>query len=77
VHEKIKSPCIRNCCLDDNGICLGCRRSLEEIKQWQASTNKEKLTIFAKSKGKKKIGKIIAVPLTLFRSDFLAWYTNV
>lgn len=28
------SPCVRNCCLDDNDICLGCERSLEEIIAW-------------------------------------------
>jgi predicted Fe-S protein YdhL (DUF1289 family) len=28
------SPCVRNCCLDDSLVCLGCFRSLEEIKEW-------------------------------------------
>jgi uncharacterized protein len=28
------SPCVRNCCLDDDLTCLGCFRSLEEIKEW-------------------------------------------
>jgi uncharacterized protein len=28
------SPCIRMCCLDNNDICLGCFRSLEEIMRW-------------------------------------------
>ena len=28
------SPCIRNCCLDDEDICMGCFRSVEEIMQW-------------------------------------------
>jgi predicted Fe-S protein YdhL (DUF1289 family) len=30
----VPSPCIRNCCLDDEDICLGCFRSLEEIIVW-------------------------------------------
>jgi predicted Fe-S protein YdhL (DUF1289 family) len=29
-----QSPCVRNCCLDDDDTCLGCFRSLEEIKEW-------------------------------------------
>lgn len=33
-QAKIESPCVRNCCLDDNDICLGCFRSVTEIKQW-------------------------------------------
>ncbi|WP_019616817.1 DUF1289 domain-containing protein [Psychromonas ossibalaenae] len=35
---KTTSPCIRNCCLDQSDICMGCFRSLQEIKEWgQAS----------------------------------------
>ncbi|MHB8478733.1 MAG: DUF1289 domain-containing protein [Steroidobacteraceae bacterium] len=33
------SPCIRNCCLDDDLTCLGCFRSLEEIKEWGVVDN--------------------------------------
>ncbi len=36
MSEKIESPCVRNCCLDKQDICIGCGRTLEEIKQWQA-----------------------------------------
>jgi predicted Fe-S protein YdhL (DUF1289 family) len=30
----LQSPCVRNCCLDDQDICLGCGRALQEIVQW-------------------------------------------
>ncbi|MDO9214286.1 MAG: DUF1289 domain-containing protein [Methylococcales bacterium] len=36
VNELSNSPCVRNCCLDNDDICLGCFRSLEEIRQWSA-----------------------------------------
>lgn len=29
-----QSPCVRDCCLGDDLTCLGCFRSLEEIKEW-------------------------------------------
>ena len=32
--DIVRSPCVRNCCLDDDLICLGCFRSIEEIKEW-------------------------------------------
>ena len=32
--DLIESPCVRNCCLNEEDICLGCYRSLEEILQW-------------------------------------------
>jgi uncharacterized protein len=32
--DRVMSPCVRNCCLNEQDICLGCFRSLDEIKQW-------------------------------------------
>jgi uncharacterized protein len=34
IDNSVQSPCRRNCCLDDDDICLGCFRSLDEIKEW-------------------------------------------
>jgi predicted Fe-S protein YdhL (DUF1289 family) len=34
IDSSAQSPCIRNCCLDDDLTCLGCFRSFEEIKEW-------------------------------------------
>ncbi|PKD40259.1 DUF1289 domain-containing protein [Methylomonas sp. Kb3] len=31
------SPCVRNCCLNDEDICLGCYRSLDEIRLWSSA----------------------------------------
>ncbi|WP_166839043.1 DUF1289 domain-containing protein [Rheinheimera pleomorphica] len=31
------SPCVRNCCLDQQDICLGCGRSVEEIIEWHSA----------------------------------------
>ncbi|GAB3741238.1 hypothetical protein GCM10028794_26780 [Silanimonas algicola] len=33
----LASPCIRQCCLDDADECLGCGRTLDEIKAWHAA----------------------------------------
>ena len=30
----IPSPCVRNCCLNNNDVCVGCLRTLEEILMW-------------------------------------------
>ena len=32
--DRIKSPCIGVCELDDAGRCRGCRRTLDEIVGW-------------------------------------------
>jgi len=34
IENSAQSPCTGNCCLDDDLICLGCFRSLPEIKEW-------------------------------------------
>ena len=41
----VSSPCIRNCCLDDEDVCLGCYRTVEEIIQWADSSDNEKRLI--------------------------------
>ncbi|HSX70113.1 MAG TPA: DUF1289 domain-containing protein [Pseudomonas sp.] len=32
--EAVESPCRRQCCLDDEDVCLGCGRTLAEILEW-------------------------------------------
>ncbi|MDD1611592.1 MAG: DUF1289 domain-containing protein [Methylococcaceae bacterium] len=35
--DPLASPCIRHCCLDQNNVCAGCFRTLEEITGWAQS----------------------------------------
>jgi predicted Fe-S protein YdhL (DUF1289 family) len=41
----VASPCVRNCCLDAEDICVGCFRSLSEIMRWSESRDEEKNAI--------------------------------
>ena len=50
----ITSPCIRNCCLDDRDICLGCLRSLDEICRWSSLDNPMRLQILMAVAERKK-----------------------
>jgi predicted Fe-S protein YdhL (DUF1289 family) len=49
--KQINSPCVRNCCLNEQDICLGCFRSLDEIKLWGRSdtSTQQKTQILANS----------------------------
>jgi len=38
---------VRNCCLDEADICLGCGRHLEEIIQWSSADDARRLQIRA------------------------------
>ncbi|MFT5164599.1 MAG: putative Fe-S protein YdhL (DUF1289 family) [Alteromonadaceae bacterium] len=43
MDKPLKSPCVRNCCLDGKDMCLGCFRHLDEITGWaQLSETKKK-----------------------------------
>lgn len=46
----ISSPCVRNCCLDDADVCLGCGRTLQEIIHWSEADNREKQKILSAAK---------------------------
>ncbi|MFD2165532.1 DUF1289 domain-containing protein [Thalassotalea euphylliae] len=44
--EELASPCVRNCCLDRDDICLGCFRHIDEIVGWQSfSADKKRLIL--------------------------------
>ena len=32
--STVPSPCVRNCCLDEQDVCMGCGRALSEIRDW-------------------------------------------
>ncbi len=53
------SPCVRNCCLDDQDICLGCGRSLEEICGWTKADveGKSRILALAKARRDERAGK--------------------
>lgn len=44
------SPCVRNCCLDEHDVCLGCGRELQEILRWQSASNEDREAIRAAAK---------------------------
>ena len=39
------SPCDKHSCLLDNEICIGCKRTIDEIIQWQELSNEQKTNI--------------------------------
>jgi hypothetical protein len=41
----IPFPCRRNCCLDQQDICLGCGRLLSEITGWHQADDAQKQQI--------------------------------
>jgi predicted Fe-S protein YdhL (DUF1289 family) len=44
-RDDVPSPCVRNCCLDHDDVCMGCYRTLSEICAWHEAPDSEKLEI--------------------------------
>ena len=50
--DTLASPCVRNCCLDDDNVCMGCGRLLEEIVQWGTASDSDKRAILKRSRAR-------------------------
>lgn len=46
------SPCVRNCCLDHDKICMGCYRSISEICEWHDAPDSEKIEILIRCRAR-------------------------
>ncbi len=42
MQDTVKSPCISVCVLNEEDICEGCYRSVEEITEWSRLDNDAK-----------------------------------
>ncbi len=43
IKPDIPSPCVNICRMDhDNRYCIGCWRTLDEIKRWAGMSNEER-----------------------------------
>ena len=46
------SPCINICQLDPQGLCVGCRRTLEEIAEWSGASEARRREILRNVAGR-------------------------
>lgn len=52
--NSVQSPCVRNCCLNEDDICLGCFRTMSEIIAWGQASSDERKAILSKAKERAK-----------------------
>lgn len=50
----LPSPCVSVCVLNDEDICEGCWRSVQEITRWGAMDNDERRVVLSKLYGRAK-----------------------
>lgn len=48
MSDKVTSPCVSICALDENDVCIGCQRTGDEILRWTQMTNEERREVLKK-----------------------------
>lgn len=47
-RNEPESPCVKICVVNpETGLCIGCRRSIDEISRWAAMSADERRTVIA------------------------------
>jgi uncharacterized protein len=54
VLDDPPSPCVRNCCLDPDDVCLGCHRTIREICDWHKASDAEKTEVLIRCRARYK-----------------------
>lgn len=52
--DPLQSPCVRNCCLDEQDVCLGCGRTLAEIRAWSSLSERERQQVLTVCEERKR-----------------------
>ena len=47
-QDRVQSPCVSICALDENDLCIGCHRTSDEIMSWPALNNEERREVLEK-----------------------------
>jgi predicted Fe-S protein YdhL (DUF1289 family) len=47
-QDRVQSPCVNICALDENDLCIGCHRSSDEIMSWSRLGSEERRKVLEK-----------------------------
>ncbi|WP_367154994.1 DUF1289 domain-containing protein [Methylomonas sp. HYX-M1] len=53
--NTVPSPCVRNCCLNEEDVCLGCFRTCAEICSWSQASGEQRREILRKAAQRRKL----------------------
>jgi uncharacterized protein len=51
--DPVPSPCVDICRLDAQGLCVGCRRSIDEICEWPGASDTRRREILRELEARK------------------------
>ncbi len=55
--SKVKNPCIQVCRYDDDGICVGCYRTMQEAANWIFLSEEQKVEVIRRTEERKSLIK--------------------
>ncbi|MDO6825428.1 DUF1289 domain-containing protein [Marinobacter sp. 1_MG-2023] len=47
-EDKVRSPCVSICALDEHDVCIGCQRTSDEILRWTSMSSCERKAVLVK-----------------------------
>jgi len=53
-RSTVESPCVSICELNEQDICLGCGRSLDEVGAWLTASEEEKRQILLRAEERRQ-----------------------
>ncbi|WP_107852585.1 DUF1289 domain-containing protein [Oceanimonas marisflavi] len=57
MNEPVVSPCIGLCRLNEQRLCMGCYRTIDEITGWRERSEQDKAVIVRRAKERQQQGK--------------------
>ena len=48
--SSVEKPCIKRCCLNEKDVCMGCFRTLDDMKRWYKANRAEKVVMLNHAK---------------------------
>lgn len=54
MKDKVQSPCINVCALDEWLVCRGCGRTIQEIADWEYLSEEYKQAVVEKAQKRKE-----------------------
>ena len=60
VERPLRSPCIAVCALDEDDLCIGCFRSVEEITCWVKMDNEQRRDVLERCRQRARAGNPFA-----------------
>ena len=55
-RTPVASPCVHVCALDEDDICTGCQRSVDEITRWGRMDNTERREVLVRCMERARAG---------------------